>query len=141
MPLRTAWRRAWAWDCSQDTWLAEATVEEAIIMEETAKAVQLGSLCGLGKTAPNPVLSTLRYFRDEYEAHVFRKTCPAGECKALARPEILASKCKGCTACAKKCPVGAISGKVREVHVIDADKCIKCGACKAACRFGAIVGL
>ena len=111
------------------------------LLEETAKAVQLGSLCGLGKTAPNPVLSTLRYFRDEYEAHVFRKTCPAGECKALARPEILASKCKGCTACAKKCPVGAISGKVREVHVIDADKCIKCGACKAACRFGAIVGL
>ena len=87
------------------------------------------------------MLSTLRYFRDEYEAHVFRKTCPAGECKALARPEILASKCKGCTACAKKCPVGAISGKVREVHVIDADKCIKCGACKAACRFGAIIGL
>ena len=111
------------------------------LLEETAKAVQLGSLCGLGKTAPNPVLSTLRYFRDEYEAHVFRKTCPAGECKALARPEILASKCKGCTACAKKCPVGAISGKVREVHVIDADKCIKCGACKAACRFGAIIGL
>ena len=111
------------------------------LLEETAKAVQLGSLCGLGKTAPPPVLSTLRYFRDEYEAHVFRKTCPAGECKALARPEILASKCKGCTACAKKCPVGAISGKVREVHVIDADKCIKCGACKAACRFGAIVGL
>ncbi len=111
------------------------------LLEETAKAVQLGSLCGLGKTAPNPVLSTLRYFRDEYEAHVFRKTCPAGECKALARPEIFASKCKGCTACAKKCPVGAISGKVREVHVIDADKCIKCGACKAACRFGAIIGL
>ena len=111
------------------------------LLEETAKAVQLGSLCGLGKTAPNPVLSTLRYFRDEYEAHVFRKTCPTGECKALARPEILADKCKGCTACARKCPVGAISGKVKEVHVIDADKCIKCGACKAACRFGAIIGL
>ncbi len=111
------------------------------LLEETAKAVQLGSLCGLGKTAPNPVLSTLRYFRDEYEAHVFRKTCPTGECKALARPEILAEKCKGCTACARKCPVGAISGKVKEVHVIDADKCIKCGACKAACKFGAIVGL
>ncbi len=111
------------------------------LLEETARAVQLGSLCGLGKTAPNPVLSTLRYFRDEYEAHVFRKTCPTGECKALARPEILADKCKGCTACARKCPVGAISGKVKEVHVIDADKCIKCGACKAACRFGAIIGL
>jgi len=111
------------------------------LLEETAKAVQLGSLCGLGKTAPNPVLSTLRYFREEYEAHVLRKTCPAGECKALARPEILADKCKGCTACARKCPVGAITGKVKEVHVLDADKCIRCGACKAACKFGAIVGL
>lgn len=111
------------------------------LLEETAKAVQLGSLCGLGKTAPNPVLSTLRYFREEYEAHVLKKTCPAGECKALARPEILADKCKGCTACMRKCPVGAITGKVKEVHVLDADKCIKCGACKAACKFGAIVGL
>ncbi len=111
------------------------------LLEETAKAVQLGSLCGLGKTAPNPVLSTLRYFREEYEAHVLKKCCPAGECKALARPEILADKCKGCTACARKCPVGAITGKIKEVHVIDADKCIKCGACKAACKFGAIIGL
>lgn len=74
------------------------------LLEETAKAVQLGSLCALGKTAPNPVLSTLRFFREEYEAHVFKKICPVGECKALARPEILASKCKGCTACARKCP-------------------------------------
>ena len=111
------------------------------LLEETAKAVQLGSLCALGKTAPNPVLSTLRFFREEYEAHVFKKICPVGECKALARPEILASKCKGCTACARKCPVGAITGKVKEVHVIDADKCIKCGACKAACKFGAVIGL
>ncbi len=111
------------------------------LLEETARAVQIGSLCGLGKTAPNPVLSTLRYFREEYEAHVLKKSCPAGECKALARPEILADKCKGCTACLRKCPVGAITGKVKEVHVLDADKCIKCGACKAACKFGAIVGL
>lgn len=103
--------------------------------------MQLGSLCGLGKTAPNPVLSTLRYFREEYEEHVLHKRCPAGECKALAKPEILASKCKGCTACARKCPVGAITGKVKEVHVIDADKCIRCGACKATCKFGAIIGL
>ena len=72
---------------------------------------------------------------------MFKKICPVGECKALARPEILASKCKGCTACARKCPVGAITGKVKEVHVIDADKCIKCGACKAACKFGAVIGL
>ncbi len=111
------------------------------LLEETAKAVQLGSLCGLGKTAPNPVLSTLRYFRDEYEAHVFKKICPTGECKALARPEIDPEKCKGCTACMRKCPVGAITGKLKEVHVIDADKCIKCGACKTACKFGAVIGL
>jgi len=111
------------------------------LLYETAKAVQLGSLCGLGKTAPNPVLSTLRYFRDEYESHVIKKVCPTGECKALARPEIDAAKCKGCTACVRKCPVGAITGKVKEVHVLDADKCIKCGACKATCKFGAILGL
>ena len=111
------------------------------LLEETAKAVQMASLCGLGKTAPNPVLSTLRYFREEYEAHVLKKVCPTGECKALARPEIDPAKCKGCTACARKCPVGAISGTVKQPHVIDADKCIKCGACKAACKFNAIIGL
>ena len=116
----------------------ETTLE---LLEETAKAVQLGSLCGLGKTAPNPVLSTLRYFRDEYESHVFKKICPTGECRALARPEIIAEKCKGCTACARKCPVNAISGAVKQPHRIDADKCIKCGACKTACKFGAVVGL
>ena len=119
----------------------KATAETLDLLEETAKAVQLGSLCGLGKTAPNPVLSTLRYFRKEYEEHVLNKRCPAGECLALARPEIDPAKCKGCTACARKCPVGAISGKVREPHVIDGTKCIKCGACKAACRFDAIKGI
>ncbi len=117
------------------------TPETLELLEQTARAVQMGSLCGLGKTAPNPVLSTLRYFRDEYEAHVVKKICPAGECKALARPEIDPEKCKGCTACSRKCPVGAISGKVREAHVIDADKCIKCGACRSACKFGAVKGI
>ena len=117
------------------------TAETLELLEETAKAVKLGSLCGLGKTAPNPVLSTLRYFRDEYEAHVFKKICPTGECKALARPEVDPQKCKGCTMCAKNCPVGAISGKVKEPHKIDQEKCIKCGACKTKCKFGAIKGI
>ncbi|MDD3118258.1 MAG: NADH-quinone oxidoreductase subunit NuoF [Victivallales bacterium] len=116
----------------------EKTLE---LLEQTARAVQAGSLCGLGKTAPNPVLSTLRYFRDEYEAHVFDKRCPANECKALCRPEIDPNKCIGCTACARKCPVNAISGEKKKPHHIDADKCIKCGACKAACRFDAISGV
>lgn len=119
----------------------KATLETLVLLEETAKAVQLGSLCALGKTAPNPVLSTLRYFRDEYEAHVVDKICPTGECKALARPEIDPTKCRGCTVCAKYCPAGAISGELKKPHVIDADKCIKCGACKAGCKFGAIMGL
>lgn len=111
------------------------------LLEETAKAVQMGSLCGLGKTAPNPILSTLKYFRHEYEAHVFKKTCPAKECKELADPEIIAEKCKGCTACVKKCPVNAITGEKGKPHKIEIEKCIKCGSCKATCRFNAIVGV
>jgi len=83
----------------------------------------------------------LRYFRHEYEAHVFQKKCPAGQCKALANPEINPELCKGCTLCAKKCPVGAIKGEVRKPHVIDAEVCIKCGACAAACKFNAITGV
>lgn len=117
------------------------TAETLELLEQLAHAVQLGSLCGLGKTAPNPVLSTLRCFRDEYEAHVFRKVCPAGECRALARPAIDPVKCKGCTACARKCPAGAISGTLKHPHKIDPDKCIRCGACKTACRFDAITGI
>ena len=118
-----------------------ATMETLELLEQTAEAVELGSLCGLGKTAPNPVLSTLKYFRKEYEEHVINKNCPTGECKALAKPEIDPAKCKGCTACARKCPVDAISGAVKQPHVIDADKCIKCGACKATCKFDAITGI
>lgn len=111
------------------------------LLEKLANAVQKGSLCGLGKTAPSPVLSTLRHFRAEYEAHVHRKSCPAGECKALARPEIIAALCKGCTACVKKCPVGAITGERKQPHTISASLCIKCGACTQACKFNAITGV
>ncbi len=111
------------------------------LLEQLAKAVRKGSLCGLGKTAPNPVLSTLRYFRPEVEAHVFQKRCPTGRCKALRTPEIRADLCKGCTICSRKCPVGAISGERKMPHHIDPAKCIKCGACAQACKFHAIVGM
>lgn len=113
-------------------------MEDIARMEELCTYIKNASLCGLGQTAPNPVLSTLRYFRDEYIAHVKDKKCPAGVCKKLLCYSIDAEKCKGCTACARKCPVGAISGNVKEAHVIDTAKCIKCGACIATCKFGAI---
>ena len=115
-----------------------ATMEDLDKLEELCYYVKANSLCGLGQTAPNPVLSTLRYFRDEYEAHIKDKKCPAGVCKNLLTYNIDPDKCKGCTACARKCPVGAISGNVKEPHTIDTSKCIKCGACIATCKFGAI---
>ena len=108
-------------------------------LEELANTIKASALCGLGQTAPNPILSTLRYFRDEYEAHIYEKRCPAGVCKALAKIVIVEDKCKGCTACSRVCPVGAISGSVKQPHVIDQSKCIKCGACIEKCKFGAIV--
>ena len=108
-------------------------------MEELCYYIKANSLCALGQSAPNPVLSTLHYFRDEYEAHCIDKRCPAGVCKRLTRFVIEENKCKGCTACARACPVNAISGEVRKPHAIDAKKCIKCGACMETCRFGAIV--
>ncbi|HWI56193.1 MAG TPA: NADH-ubiquinone oxidoreductase-F iron-sulfur binding region domain-containing protein, partial [Bacillota bacterium] len=118
-----------------------ATGETLDLLQKLAAAVQKGSLCGLGKTAPNPVLSTLRYFREEYDAHVFHKCCPTGQCKALAKPSIDPAKCKGCTACAKKCPVGAISGEKKQPHVIDQAKCIVCGVCATTCKLDAVVGV
>jgi NADH-quinone oxidoreductase subunit F len=117
------------------------TAETLDMLERLAHAVQKASLCGLGKTAPNPVLSTMLHFRDEYEAHVFQKRCPTHRCKALAKPEIDPALCKGCTMCAKVCPVQAISGERKQVHVIDEDKCIKCGECAKVCRLGAVVGI
>ena len=116
----------------------KATLEDLDKLEALCYYIKDNSLCGLGQTAPNPVLSTLRYFRKEYEAHVVEKRCPAGVCKALLNYVIDPLKCKGCTLCARNCPVGAISGTVRNPHTIDTTKCIKCGACMDNCKFGAI---
>lgn len=115
-----------------------AVLEDLDKLEELCYYIKNNSLCGLGQTAPNPVLSTLRYFRDEYEAHIKEKKCPSGVCKALLSYHIDAGKCKGCTLCARVCPNDAISGSVKNPHVIDLDKCIKCGACMDKCKFGAI---
>ena len=117
----------------------KGTMEDLDKMEELCYSIKASSLCGLGQTAPNPVLSTLRYFRDEYEAHVRDKVCPAGVCKKLIKYSIEADKCKGCSACARKCPVGAISGEIKSPFTIDTNKCVKCGVCMDTCKFGAIV--
>ncbi|MBR5472076.1 MAG: NADH-quinone oxidoreductase subunit NuoF, partial [Oscillibacter sp.] len=107
-------------------------------LEELANTIKTTALCGLGQTAPNPVLSTLKYYREEYEAHIYEKRCPAGQCKALLSYKIDPDKCKGCTLCARNCPANCITGKVKEAHVIDTAKCLKCGACMEKCKFGAI---
>ena len=108
------------------------------LLEELCNAIKDGALCGLGQTAPNPVLTTIRYFRDEYEAHINDKKCPAGECMDLLHYRIDPEKCKGCTMCARNCPVKAISGETKKPHVIDESKCIKCGHCMTLCKFDAI---
>lgn len=116
----------------------QATMEDLDRLEELCSHLQTSSLCALGQTAPNPVLSTLRYFRDEYIAHIVDKKCPAGVCKDLLHYRIDPDKCRGCTLCARTCPADAIIGKVKEVHMINPEKCVKCGACMEKCRFGAI---
>ncbi len=117
----------------------KATMDDLDEIEKLANYIKENSLCGLGQTAPNPVLATLKFFRDEYVSHIVDKKCPAGVCKALLSYSIVEDKCKGCTLCARKCPVNAIEGTVKNPHTIDASKCIKCGVCMSSCKFGAIV--
>ncbi len=116
----------------------KAVLEDLDTLEKLAVNIKNTSLCGLGQTAPNPVLSTMKYFKDEYLAHVVDKKCPAGVCQSLLSYKIT-EDCKGCTKCARQCPVNCIDGNVKEIHIIDQDKCIKCGACMDACPFDAII--
>jgi len=116
----------------------EGHPDDIAVLETLGTLMQKTTLCGLGQTAPNPVLSTIRYFREEYEAHIHERRCPAKVCKALISYRVIEENCTGCTVCARRCPVGAVSGEKKAVHHIDLETCIKCGACFAACKFDAI---
>lgn len=116
----------------------KGTEQDLVDLKNLSETIKDTSLCGLGQTAPNPVLSTLKYFWDEYEAHIKEKRCPAGVCQALLQYHVT-DKCIGCTKCARNCPVSCISGKVKVKHVIDQDRCIKCGACQSSCPVNAII--
>ena len=113
--------------------------EHLPLLEELGETISQTALCGLGKSAPNPVLSTLRYFRDEYEHHIQNKRCPAGVCKHLIEYRVASEKCNGCGVCKRSCPYGAVSGKKKALHVINTQLCQKCGICRNECKFDAIV--
>ena len=115
------------------------TMEDLDLLEQLGETMQDCSLCALGKSAPNPVLTTLKYFREEYEAHIKEHRCPAGVCKHLTSFVIDPAACKGCSACVRACPAGAVSGELKKPHAIDHTKCISCGSCREACRFGAVL--
>jgi len=114
-------------------------MEDIATLEQLAASIKRNSLCGLGQTAPNPVLTTIKYFRDEYVAHIQEHRCPAGKCKALIKYEIIAEKCTGCGLCLRQCAVKAITGTKKQPHIIDQDKCVRCGLCLSSCKFDAIV--
>lgn len=136
-PCRIGSRRLW--EILDKITMGQGTENDLETLVTLARTIKDTALCGLGQTMPNPILSTVRVFRDEYLAHIKEKRCPAGVCKQLLQYFILKEKCVGCTVCAKICPVECISGQVKEVHVIDQSKCVKCGACLDKCKFGAIV--
>jgi NAD-dependent dihydropyrimidine dehydrogenase PreA subunit len=117
----------------------KGTATHLNLLEELCLVVKETSLCGLGKTAPNPVLTTIRYFKDEYLAHIVEKRCPAGVCKPLITYEINPEQCTGCMACARNCPQACISGEKKKPHVIDKKKCIRCGICMESCKFDAVI--
>jgi NADH-quinone oxidoreductase subunit F/NADP-reducing hydrogenase subunit HndC len=116
----------------------EGTIKDLTLLENLGNTIKDTALCGLGQSSPNPILSTLHYFHDEYVAHVTQKCCPAGSCSKLVGYRIHPEKCTGCTVCARNCPVSCISGGRKKAHVIDQTRCIKCGVCMSKCRFGAI---